>query len=196
MAEQQTTRETLSVPGHRGLIAIECVLLPVTILAWVAAADGLIARNLFTALLITVLSTWHIVVIPICFMYLIGNPVVMSLVPLVDSSESKAYRRELRERIALSDAEFYARYYEGTEISSETAARVRHELSDFDLLYERALPTDRLYFLYDDLDYADILTLIEQEFRLRFSTADREAVDGTLDNLIRLTHRRIISGKT
>lgn len=117
----------------------------------------------------------------------------MTLVPLVDSAESKAFRKELRERAVLSDAEFYARYYDGSGIPSEISAGVRRALHSVDSLFERAIPTDRLFHLYDELDFGDVLKAIEQEFKIRFSEADRATVDGTLENLIRLVHHRRLS---
>jgi hypothetical protein len=55
---------------------------------------------------IAVLLIWHIVAIPIGFLYLIGKPVVMTLAPLVPSAESRAFRRQLCGRPALSSEEF------------------------------------------------------------------------------------------
>jgi hypothetical protein len=58
-------------------------------------------------------------------------------------------------------------------------------------MIERALPSDRPYLLDDELDFADVLYLIEREFEINFTRADHQRIDGTLDQLIRLVHMRL-----
>jgi hypothetical protein len=70
---------------------------------------------------------------------------------------------------------------------------VRRALDSVDSLFKGAIPVDHLYQLYDELDFGDVLQEVEQEFKIRFTEADRTTVDGTLDNLIRLVHRRMSS---
>ena len=61
------------------------------------------------------------------------------------------------------------------------------------LLKKRAIPTDHLFHLYDELDFRAVLKEIEREFKIRFAKADWATVDGTFDNLVRLVHRRRLS---
>jgi hypothetical protein len=115
----------------------------------------------------------------------------MTLSPLIPSAESRRFRRQLNERPALSDEEFYARYYEGSGVLRDIPDRLRRSLLDLDPLLDRAIPSDFLYLLDDELDFANVLYLIEREFSLRFTEADNRGLDGTLDNLIRLVQSRI-----
>jgi hypothetical protein len=193
MAEEQPSEEPTRRHRYRVFITAESIILLLTILL----CAGLLRSAFYAAwmgVLISILWMWHIVAIPICFFYLIGKPIQITLVPLVDSPESKAFRTKLRERAALSDPEFHARFYADSGIPGAVSAGVRRALRALHPLFERAIPTDRLYFLHDELDFdRDVLESTEREFKIRFSKADRETVDGTLDNLVRLVHRRLTS---
>jgi hypothetical protein len=144
----------------------------------------------WTLIPITVLWTWLGFTLPICVLYLIGHPPVITLSPLILSAEKRASRRELQGLTALSDDEFYARYYAGSGIPADIPARIRRCLLEFDSLADRLVPADCLLLLDDDLDYADVLHSVAEEFVVAFSEADYPEVDGTLDNLIRLVHAR------
>jgi hypothetical protein len=172
--------------GYRLFMAGESLLLMMTV--WGCVAFG---RFEIWAVVFGVLCVWHVVAIPICFLYLIGKPVVMTLVPLISSAESRAFRRQLRERPALSDDEFYARFYEGSGIPSELSGRLRHTLTDLDPLIERIFPSEFIYLLDDDIDFADVLYLVEKEFGVRFDRTDHDSLDGTFDNLVRLVQMRL-----
>jgi hypothetical protein len=87
--------------------------------------------------------------------------------------------------------EFYARFYQGSDIPRDIPVRVRDRLLELDGLADRLVPTDCLPLLVEELDYADVLRWVGREFEVRFTRADYPAVDGTLDNLIRLVHVRL-----
>jgi hypothetical protein len=138
----------------------------------------------------TVLSTWLVITLPVDFLYLLGRPPVMSLAPF-DSPECRAFRRELRARQVLEDDEFFERFYLRSGISPDVVARVRSCVVEWDPLARRAVPGDNLALLNGDLDIADVLHWIGREFAIGFTRADYPALDGTLDNLIRLVHDRL-----
>jgi hypothetical protein len=103
MAEQETPEDVTRARRYRMFMAAESVLLVSTILA----CGGMLHWRVhapWIAWFLSALWVWHIMAIPICFLYLIGKPIVMTLVPLVDSAESRAFRKELRQRAVLSDA--------------------------------------------------------------------------------------------
>jgi hypothetical protein len=177
---------------YRWLFAVEAALLALTAAACysIPLAKGTWAQSPLIWFIVA-LSDWHIVVIPICFFYLIGNPVVMTLAPLIPSAESRAFWRQMRERPALCDDEFVAHYYESSGIPKETIARVRHALRNLYTMIDRTIPTDRVWLLDEDCDFAWFLEALEQEFVTRFTAADHARIDGTLGNLIVLTHERI-----
>jgi hypothetical protein len=145
---------------------------------------------------LVVLSMWLVITLPICFLYLIGRPPVMSLYPLAASHEARALRRELKQRPLLTDDEFYARFYADSAIPPDVPARVRLCVStNFDRLADRTVPTDNLARLCEDFDYADVLSYVGREFGVQFTKEDFPSVDGTLDNTIRLVHARLCGSR-
>jgi hypothetical protein len=91
----------------------------------------------------------------------------------------------------LTDGEFYGRFYAGSGVPREVVARVRGSLEGFEWLADRLVPSDYLPWLDDDLDLADVLYRLGREFGVRFTKVDYPALDGTVDNLIRLIHARL-----
>jgi hypothetical protein len=190
MTEEGFVDGTARKHRYQLFLAVESHLLLVAVVGSAAmlTAGGSLR---WAAVLLSALWVWHVVAIPIGFLYLIGKPIVMTLSPLIPSAESRAFRRQLRDRPVLGDEEFYARYYEASVVPREIPVRLRRLLLDLDPLTERVLPSDRLYLLNDDLDFADVLYLIEREFGIDFTRADHQLIDGTLDQLIRLVHMRL-----
>jgi hypothetical protein len=168
---------------------VEGLLLGLSVLGSFAVIYQRVGR--WIAFPLTILIMWHLIVIPICVMYLIGKPVVISLSPLFSSAESRAFRKRLAERPQLSHEEFYSRFFADSGIPSEVPARLRNCLLTLDPLINRAIPDDNLGLLDDELDFVCVLRLIEKEFGIKFAKADYKAVDGTLGNLLRLAWSKI-----
>jgi len=186
MAESNSTQEN----RYRILLLTEAVLLVIT--AMVFFAIGYAAVGPWMAWPFALLMAWHIVVIPICVMYLIGRPVVMSLSPLIPSAESRAFRKRLAQQPSLSDTEFYRRFYAESGISGDFVARLRRCLYSLDPLIERATPDDNLSLLDDELDFVWVLELVEEEFGVKFvKETDYKILDGTLGNLLHITYSKI-----
>jgi len=189
MANSNPTPENTQKRRYRILILIEGLLLGLTVMGFVAVGYGRVGHWIIWPLTLVVI--WHVVVIPICVMYLIGNPVVMSLSPLIPSAESTAFRMRLSERPAVGDAEFYG-FFAESGIPGEIVARLRRCLLKLDPLIERATPDDNLCLLDDELDFACLLHLVEREFGIKFAEkTDYKTIDGTLGNLLRLTYSKI-----
>src|SRR5262245_29899685 len=72
---------------------------------------------------------WLVVTIPMCVMYLLGSPIVMSLSPLVDSPQSRAYQKEFHRRPDLDDEAFFNQYYADTDVPKEIPLRIRQLLA-------------------------------------------------------------------
>ncbi|MCE9530533.1 MAG: hypothetical protein K8T89_05290 [Planctomycetes bacterium] len=103
---------------------------------------------------------WHLFAITLCIFYLAGSPIVMTLSLL--SPEGRALRRKLRDRSAMDDLEFWNRYYRYSATSTEIPCRLRHLLRrDIDPLIDRAIPSDPIHLLLEELDFADVIKLIE-----------------------------------
>lgn len=188
------TKENTNVPtiGSPLFVLTEGALLVITVLIGFGLRSHWLPE--WALLPLIPLVPIHLVAVPICFLYLIGKPVVSSNSPLLPSPESRAYEKELRERAVLSDDEFHARYYNGSNVSKEVTARTRRALHSVDKRFERAIPSDHLYLLYDDeVDFADVVRPVAREFGWRFAKTDYERMDGTLDNLICLVQQRLES---
>jgi hypothetical protein len=195
--------------GHHSrycvFLIVEGALLVITVLmcAGLLSLPDLPPR--WTIAIPSALCMWHVVAVPICIFYLIGNPIVMTL--SWTSPEARSLRRRLCERDPLSDDEFYARFYEGSGIRRDIPARLRYCLRSADWLIDHAFPTEVLWRLFEEIDIADVLWSIDWEFDVqlrkdaldgtlriiscpRLTEASYEYLDGTLDNLIRLVCKR------
>jgi hypothetical protein len=58
------------------------------------------------------------------------------------------------------------------------------------------VPADNLQLLDDELDLGDVLHRAGKHFGVKFTKADYPKVDGTLDNLIRLVHAKLVEQHT
>lgn len=171
------------------LMLTEGFLIGLTTMGIVAGFQGV---GLWVIWPLALLIMWHIVVIPICVMYLIGKPIVMTLSPLFPSAESRAFRKRLSEQPVFNDLEFYGRFFAESGIPIEMVARLRNCMLSVDPLIENATPDDNLCLLDDELDFACVLHLVEKEFGVQFTKADDyKSMDGTLGNLLRLTFSKI-----
>lgn len=174
----------------RLFLAVEGVLL-VSVIAGSWAVFTVPGISQWMAVALTVMWVWLICTLPICVLHMLGRPVAFNLSPLVPSFESREYHRELRRRAAMSDDEFYGRFYAESGIPPGIPTAVRHCLSRYYPLAVRAVPSDNLALLDDELDLAEILRWVGNKLGLRFTRADYPAFDGTVDSLIRLTHEKI-----
>jgi acyl carrier protein len=135
--------------------------------------------------IIPLVGIWLVVTIPMCVMYLLGSPIVMSLSPLVDSPASRAYQKELRKRPELDDDLFFNQYYADTDVPKEIPLRIRQLLArKVDHWLMRVQPNDLLYLINDDLDGADVLKIVEKDFGCKFAKEDVKSWNGSFDWLV------------
>jgi hypothetical protein len=192
MTQQQTADEAAHRQRYRLFLSLEGALLVVSGLACPLIFHGMngwAQWPLFSLLYTLVL--WHLVAIPICIFYLLGNPIVMSLSPLIPSAASMDLVRQLGERQALKDDEFYKLFYDDAGIPRDIPVRVRRCLAHTFPMMDRVWPTDLLYLLDDELDFADVLYVLGREFGIHFTRADYGSVDGTLGHLILMVDVRV-----
>jgi hypothetical protein len=128
--------------------------------------------------------------LPLAALYLLGRPPVM-IWPFCRSYQMRAYYRGLDGRTALTDDEFYARFYEGSGMPKEIPARIRQCLANLDILIERAYPSDLIWFADDELDYADVIYRVGRAFKIRFSKQEYPRFTGSLGNLIEKTYAKL-----
>jgi hypothetical protein len=174
-------------------LTVEAVLVLVVVAATWAVVEY---RVDWAVVPVSILFGWLTFTLPIAFLYLVGHPPVMTLAPLFPSAESRAFRRELKFRQVLSDDEFHSRFFADGDVPKEVSAGVRRGLLYFDRLADRAVPADNLQFLDDELDLGDVLHRVGKLFGVNFTKADYPKVDGTLDNLIRLVHAKLLEQHT
>jgi len=118
---------------------------------------------------------------------------MINLSPLLESAYARAWAKALSSRPALED-EFFKRFYAGTEILKEIPIRIRTLLArELDKRFANVFPEDNVALICDDLDYVDILWLVEEEFSLPagalIKAAGSQRLDGTFDELVKLVAR-------
>jgi hypothetical protein len=142
------------------------------------------------AWLVGVLGTVLVVDVPICFMILIGHPPVMTLSPLIPSAEERAHWKRLRERPLLNDDAFYERFYAGTGIPKEIPFRLRRQYAE-ELRMDAVWPEDKAREFDWELDFGDLLGMVEKDFGVRFTEEDIRHLDGSFDSLVRSVTKKV-----
>ena len=172
---------------YRWLVSVEGVLLLAT---WGMSYVGMLNEPAFW--LFVALFLWHVVGFPICLLWVM-RPLVLSFAPLIQTPETREFRRMLSERPALDDDTYYRNFYEGSEIPKDVLVRLRRCVWHLDRLIDRVIPSDHVYLLDDEFDFSVVVWLAEKEFGIRFDKSEYEQLDGTFDNLIRLVQKKINS---
>ena len=97
----------------------------------------------------------------------------------------RAFARTIRQRIDLSDDEFYERFYAAADIPREVPVKARTALGEvFDLPRERLRPDDD-FALYDDVDLADVIYRIEWSLAFQGGEHDwTKMPDGSLNSIV------------
>lgn len=176
---------------ERGRRWLFCVAEIVHVSAVVAGMWWLSAASVFVlwpAIVLVVLGSSLVVTLPVCFFYLIGKP--------IDSptSESRNFRRILRSRPALTDAEFYLHFYQGSDIPRDTVVRFRHIMKYLlGPLAARAIPSDDFTLVDEAVDVLAVIHEVESRFGILFADADFESCAPTFDNFLRLVWARLRS---
>ncbi len=143
-------------------------------------------------LFVIIAGVWLLFTLPICIMYLCGHPLVWSLSPLVDCPESRAYQRELDQRMDLSDDAFLDQFYRESNVRRDIPLRIRRLLAKkVDSRLARVHPNDLLYLTFDDLDLGDVWHMVEKEFGLKISRQEVETWDGSFEWLVQSVHRNL-----
>ena len=174
----------------RNFVTAEGVLLPCYIV-YLVTFWGALAQNRWLMGVYIIGGVWFMVTRPICFLYLMGKPPVMGLSPLIPSRKSRAFARLLQNRPALNDDAFYVRYYQGSPVPKEIVTRLRRCLMGLDRRMDRVIPSDCLQYLDDELDLADALERLRDEFCVKITKSDYARIDGSFAGLVDLVCERI-----
>jgi hypothetical protein len=134
---------------------------------------------------------WFIVSIPACILYLLGRPLVLTFDLAHVSLASRRQWAALKRRLPLSDDEFYESFYLGSEISKEVLIRLRRSLNSAYPRINRVVPTDIIPLLDEEIDFDDVIDVIEGDFGIKFGPSDPEKFDGTFDSLAHLLQARL-----
>ena len=94
--------------------------------------------------------------------------------------------RELEARPQLDDQAFYEAHYADSGIPEDIPIRIRNvyvvQLGD---CWRGVRPGDNACDAYPDLDFAELLYEIEDEFGIKIPDEDMRKMDGTFDNGVR-----------
>jgi hypothetical protein len=130
--------------------------------------------------------------IPVCVWVLIdwirtGQPPELNLSPLIPSREEREFHRRLRERPKLNDDEFYETYFAAANVPREVPVRLRRLLeNEIGLDLGGVHPDDNLTWADSELDFADVLYLVEDEFHVAIRIEGFAFEDCTLGSLVQL----------
>ena len=187
---ESTEREAIVRYRWRVFLVIEVIL-------WFTLAGCIIAIAIFPsctpwmALVIAIMATWLIFSLPVAVnvvLYLLDRVQGVYLSPLIPSAESRAFRRVLKERPVLSDADFFAQYYAESGVPEEIPIRIRKICAGYDSLLLRLQPTDDLQLWDDEFDLYYLVKDARKAFGIRFESEQIRQIDGTFDNFVRLVH--------
>jgi hypothetical protein len=143
-----------------------------------------------------VVGAWLVFTLPICVLYLVGKPPVMTLAPLLDSAESRAFRKKLKTRQETEDDEFFNRFHAGTGISRDVPVRLRRLCAtQIHPLLSRVHPSDVMQAVHDEIDLGDFLREVEVEFGVTWSREDMAALDGSFDSVVRWLQQKARGGR-
>jgi len=101
------------------------------------------------------------------------------------------FESELRNRPELDDQAFYEAQYGNSGIPQDIPIRVRkvyvEQLGD---CWKGVRPDDNVREAYPDLDLAELLYEIEDEFGIKIPDEDVQQMDGTFDAIVRYVASR------
>ncbi len=99
---------------------------------------------------------------------------------------SSRYERELLSRPQLDDHAFYEAYYGGSGIPEDIPIRVRKVyVEQLGGCWKGVRPDDKVCEAYPDLDLAEVLYEIEDEFGIKILDEAMKTMDGTFDAIVR-----------
>src|SRR4051812_48759074 len=99
----------------RVFLTVECVLACAWGIGYCAHATSR-APDFVERVLLPALGVWLFVSLPTAVLYLVSSlPGLEQLWPPGPSPQERAYRQEVGSRPALTDQEFYGRFYEGSD---------------------------------------------------------------------------------
>jgi acyl carrier protein len=101
------------------------------------------------------------------------------------------FERQLAARPQLDDRTFCNSWYEGSGIPEDIPIRVRKVYAEQLGRYWRGVrPADKACLAYPDLDFAELLYEIEDEFGIHIPLEDMKALDETFDSVVRYVASR------
>ena len=143
--------------------------------------------------LVGILGAILIFDLPVCILIVIGRPPVMSLAPLLPSAEERRFRRVVRERPLLSDDEFSDRFYRDSGILPNIPIRLR-KIYAAELGMDRVWPEDKATDFDGELDFADLLDAIADEFGVPFTDHEIGQMDGSFDSIVKCLVEKLDDG--
>jgi len=138
----------------------------------------------FDSWMVGILGTVLIFDLPVCVLIVIGRPPVMTLSPLLPSAEERRFRRAVRERPWLSDDEFYDRFYRDSGVPHHIPIRLR-KIYATELGMDGVWPEDKATDFDGELDFADLVTAVADEFGVQFTERELGQMDGSFGSIVK-----------
>jgi acyl carrier protein len=144
--------------------------------------------------IVGILGTVLIFDLPVCVLILIGRPPVMSLSPLLPSAKERSFRKAVRERPRLSDDEFHDRFYRDSGVPRHIPIRLR-KIYAAELGMDGVRPEDRATDFDSELDFADLLDAVADEFGVPFTDQEIGQLHGSFDSIVRNVAGKLGQGR-
>ncbi len=98
----------------------------------------------------------------------------------------RAYERDLESRVLMDDETFYQSNYGSTGIPREIPIRLRRLFAyQLGSCWEHVQPADKPTDADDNLDFAELVFDVEEEFGVSIPIQDMMELDGSFDSLVR-----------
>ncbi len=121
--------------------------------------------------------------------------IVMPLFESFALPSERAFDEEAASRPVLDDEAFYQSYYAASGIAKEIPVRLRRLLAyQLGRRWEKVQPTDQPPEVCPDLDFAEIVFEVDEEFGINTAGEEINALDGSFDSLVRHIARKKSSG--
>jgi len=101
--------------------------------------------------------------------------------------------RELEARPQLDDQAFYEAYYGSSGISKDIPIRIRKVyVEQLGECWRGVIPGDKVDEICPDVDFAEVLYEIEDEFGIKIPIEDMKKMEGSFDEVVRYvaSHQR------
>jgi hypothetical protein len=125
----------------------------------------------------------------------VGIPLAVLAALFLKPAKERRFEQALASRPQLDDDTFYETFYGGTDIPRAIPVRLRRlYAAQLGRRWLKVFPRDNPALVCDDLDFADLLTDVGQEFGVAFPPEARRQLDGSFDSVVKYLAEQVGRG--